>query len=195
MAFAGSNLKLSDVTTAYGVTSLLNMRGKTSYGSSSDPSTGIQVGSANVNLSSFFNRFITSSGTMINQSKGGNSFGSGGYGVNGNVNINNFNYTMMKGVLTSLTFNYNVTFSTQSPAGISNSGLSSGFVLTVTVDGSVIPNPNAPSASVDETYSLNGNTTLSIYGKASLNDSYGNGGDVFYTYQYTIGPNGLTLTN
>jgi hypothetical protein len=195
MAFAGSNLKLSDVTSAYGVSSLLNMRGKTSYGSSSDPTTGTQVGNANVNLSLFFNRFITSSGTMSNQSKGGNSFGGGGYGINGNVNINNFNYTMMKGVLTSLSFNYNVTFGTQAPSGISNNGSSSGFELTVTVDGSGIPNPNGVSANVDETYSLNGSNTLSIYGKATLRDSYSNGGDVFYTYQYTIGPNGLTLTN
>ena len=163
MAFAGSNLKLSDVTTAYGVTSLLNMRGKTSYGSSSDPSTGIQVGSANVNLSSFFNRFITSSGTFGSQEAFAQA-GSGGHGVEARCGFNTVSYTVTNGLVTRLNLNF---YLNDTKTGTAVSSGSNSPAIQIFQNGTLVFQDRSTGS---KTVTMNASTfTINVSGNASNN--------------------------
>jgi hypothetical protein len=187
MAFAGSNLKLSDVTTAYGASSLLGMRGKTSYASSTDPTTAVTVGNtALVNLSSFFNRFISSTGTLANKDNGNQDVIYYGYGTE---SLTNMSYVMTNGVLTRITLNWNL------GSGNRNGGqgtTTNSQVLEIRSNTQVITTSNSANTTLTFNVSVPAGNTFTIYIFANVNNPpAGQQNGMSLTANYSVNANGL----
>lgn len=165
MAFVGSNLALSTLTSAYNVSSLLGMRGKTSYGSNVDISTAVTIGNGNVNLSSFFNRYTTSSGTLPDKSDSTTAYGFAN-SVTCNVSVTSVSYVVFNGKLSSIT----LTFSQSHSQG--GSAISSGnnsFEAIVNVDGSQVAYYNSPGTNTITGLSGSSSLQISVTAQASNN--------------------------
>jgi len=185
MAFAGSNLSLSTVTSAYGVPSLLGMRGKTSYGSNVDISTAITTGSGNVNLSSFFNRYSSSSGTLPDKSDSTTAFGFAN-SVTCGVSATSVSYTVFNGKLSSLT----LTFSqSHSQGGSAVSSGNNSFEAFVYVDGSQVAYYTIPGTNTIS--GLIGSTTLQIKVTAQASNNLGIQTRATSDTTYTITPTSI----
>jgi len=105
MAFAGSNLALTTVNAAYGrVGGLQSLNGVVYYTSGTNVSTAV-VASLPLSLSTFFNKFTASSGTLANRDNGNQEVIFFGFGTE---SLTNMSYVMTNGVLTQITLTWNL---------------------------------------------------------------------------------------
>jgi hypothetical protein len=188
MAFAGSNLKLSDVTAAYGVSSLLGMRGKTSYANSTDPTTAVTIGNTSgVTLSSFFNRFISSSGTLADRDDGNQDVIFYGYGTE---SLTNMSYIMTNGVLTQIKLNWNL------GSGNRNGGLGTNTnsqLLEIRNNAQVLQTTTSANTTQTFNISVPAGNTFTIYIFANVNNSAaGQQNGMSLTATYNVSANGLS---
>jgi len=182
MAFAGSNLALSTVTAAYSVSSLLGMRGKTSYGSNVDISTAVTIGNGNVNLSSFFNRYTSSSGTLPDKSDSTTAFGVAN-SVSCTVSVTSVSYTVFNGKLSSITLTFN---QSHSQGGSAISSDNNSFEAFVYVDGSQVAIYTSPGTNTIS--GLSGSSSLQIKVTAQASNNLGIQTRATSDTTYTITP-------
>ena len=189
MAFPSSNLSLSTVCNAFNLPkSLLDLQNSVYYtsGTTGGVSTAVVV-TRPVYLSRFFNTFISSIGTLDDQSPGNQDVIYFGYG---NQSITNISYTMTHGVLTQLVLNWNLS------SGNRNGGLgttTNSDNLQIISNGDTIVNIGVANRN-PYVFPLSISSTLSIHISANVNNSAGGEqNSMSNTWNYNVTASGLSI--
>jgi hypothetical protein len=185
MAFAGSNLALTTVNAPYARGgSLQTLSGVVYYTSGTNVSTAV-VASLPLALSSFFNKFTSSAGTLADQSNQTTAFGLAN-SVTCNVGFNTVSFTVTNGGLTGITLTFT---QGHSQGGSAISSGNNSFSAAVIVDGNSV---NYPPGTATIT-GLNGRTSLRITVFAQASNNLGIQTAANVNCIYNITPTGIIL--
>jgi hypothetical protein len=186
MALPGLNLALTTVDARYGRTSLQSLSGVVYYTSATDITTGT-VATLPLALSTFFNKFSQTFGTLADQSNQTTAFGFAN-SVTCTVGFNTVSFNVANGGLISLT----VTFTQgHSQGGSAVSSGNNSFSASVVVDGNSV-NYQPGSFSIS---GLNGRTSLRITVFAQASNNLGVQTAANVNCLYNITPNGIILVS
>jgi hypothetical protein len=187
MAFAGSNLALTTVTAPYARGgSLQTLNGVVYYTSGTNVSTGV-VASLPLSLSSFFNKFTSSTGTLANQSNQTTASGVGN-DVTCNVGFNTVSFTVTNGVLLSIALTFT---QGHSQGGSAVSSGNNSFSASVVIDGN---STNYPPGGVNIN-GISGRTSLRITVFAQASNNLGIQTAANVNCLYNITPTGIILVS
>jgi hypothetical protein len=197
MAFAGSNLSLSTVCTAYGVSpqKLASLAGSVYY-TNGGVSTGTTV-FLPVNLYVFAGRYISSNGTLSNTAgypSSGNFYeeafaqaGTAGHGIEARGGWSGLTYTMTSNKLTSVSLNF---YLNANGTGTSYGEGTNNKYITITVDGTNYVRPEG-TGSFSPTI-IPGSSTFKIRVQGNASNGWGDQASADKTWNFTISNVGIT---